>query len=145
MMRRRALLFGSLVPLVLPPARASAAGLSAVASFSILADMVRHVGGDLVDVTSLVPPDADVHVYQPTAADSRALTAAAMLVENGLGLEGWMARLGEAADFSGVRVVATNGVTPRHDARGRCNLARPARLAEPAQRRDLCPRTSPPG
>lgn len=69
MMRRRALLFGSLVPLVLPPARASAAGLSAVASFSILADMVRQIGGDLVNVTGLVPPDADVHIYQPTAAD----------------------------------------------------------------------------
>jgi zinc/manganese transport system substrate-binding protein len=84
-----------------------------VASFSILANMAQRVAGNLVSVTGLVPPDADVHVYQPTAADSRSLTSATMLVENGLGLEGWMARLAEASDFRGVRVIASNGVTPR--------------------------------
>jgi zinc/manganese transport system substrate-binding protein len=84
-----------------------------VASFSILADMVRRAGGSFVDVSGLVPPDADVHAYQPTAANSRSLAAAAVLVENGLGLEGWMARLAQAADFRGVRVVASRGVAPR--------------------------------
>ncbi len=110
-MRRRALLSGLLAGLVSTKGRA--AGMAAVASFSILADMVRRVSGGLVDVSSLVPPDTDAHVYQPTAADSRALTSAALLVENGLGLEGWMARLGGASGFRGVRVVATAGVTPR--------------------------------
>ncbi|MGA3001840.1 MAG: zinc ABC transporter substrate-binding protein [Acetobacteraceae bacterium] len=75
--------------------------------------MVRRVGGSLINVSSLVPPDADVHVYQPTAANSRSLSAAAMLVENGLGLEGWMVRLAQASDFKGVRVVASSGVVPR--------------------------------
>lgn len=110
--RRCALLLGSLAPIAFRPTRVWAAGPAAVASFSILADMVRHVGGGLIDVTGLVPPDADVHVYQPTTANIRAL-AAAVLVENGLGLEGWMARLAEAADFRGVRVIASHGVTPR--------------------------------
>src|SRR6202035_1578661 len=52
-------------------------------------------------------------IYQPTAADSRALTVAAMLVENGLGLEGWLARLGESANFRAALVVGSTGVTPR--------------------------------
>lgn len=109
-MRRRAFL---IVALSLAGTRAWASGIGTVASFSILADMVRHVGGGLVDVVSLVPPDGDPHVYEPTSADARAVTSAAMLVENGLGLEGWMARLGEAADFKGVLVIASTGVTPR--------------------------------
>ncbi len=113
-MRRRALLTGLLAPAVVPMALRAADGpVAAVASFSILADMTRRIGGGLVDVVSLVPPDADAHVYQPSAADSRALAGAALLVENGLGFEGWMARLGATSDFRGVRVVATNGVVPR--------------------------------
>jgi zinc/manganese transport system substrate-binding protein len=111
--RRRNLMVGTLASVALRPTRGWADGLRTVASFSILADMVRRVGGNLVSVTGLVPPDADVHVYQPTAADSRSLTSATMLVENGLGLEGWMARLAEASDFRGVRVIASDGVAPR--------------------------------
>lgn len=112
-MRRRAVLIGLLAPTTGQPARAVAGGVATVASFSVLADMVLRVGGGLVNVVSLVPPETDAHVYEPTAADSRALTTAALLVENGLGFEGWMERLGAASDFHGVRVVATTGVTPR--------------------------------
>jgi zinc/manganese transport system substrate-binding protein len=113
-MRRRPLLIGLLAPMPLGPAHAQMGGVRAVASFSILADMVRRVAGGLVRVTSLVPPDTDAHIYQPTAADSRALTEANLLIENGLGFEGWMARLGEASRFRGIRVTASTGVTPRH-------------------------------
>ncbi len=84
-----------------------------VASFSVLADMARRVGGGLIRVTSLVPPDMDAHAYQPTAADSRALAAAVLLVENGLGLEGWMARLASASGFRGKRIAATSSIEPR--------------------------------
>jgi zinc/manganese transport system substrate-binding protein len=112
-MRRRALLTGLLGPMALLPARSWAGGIGTVASFSVLADLARRVGGDLVSVTSLVPPDTDAHVYQPTPADSRALTAAALLVENGLGFEGWMARLASASNFRAVRIVASASVTPR--------------------------------
>lgn len=110
-MRRRALLMG--LPALLPARGRAAATLSVVASFSVLADMLRRVGGDLVRVASMVPPDADAHVWQPSAADSRALSEAALLVENGLELEGWMARLDQASGFGGVRVIASDGVTPR--------------------------------
>ena len=110
-MRRRALLMG--LPALLPAYGRAASGIGAVASFSVLADMARRVGGDRVRVVSLVPPNADAHVWQPSAADSRALSKAALLVENGLGLEGWMARLNQASGFHGVTVIASDGVTPR--------------------------------
>jgi zinc/manganese transport system substrate-binding protein len=87
--------------------------LQVVATFSILADMARVVGGDDVAVTSLVPPDGDAHVWEPRPADLRALGSAAVLVENGLGLEGWMARMAQASGFHGVHVVAAHDVAPR--------------------------------
>ena len=49
--------------------------LKVVASFSILGDMVEQVAGDLADVTTIVGPDADAHVYSPSTADARAVTA----------------------------------------------------------------------
>ncbi len=80
-----------------------------VATFSILGDMVKQVGGEHVAVTTLVGPDGDTHVYQPTPADARAVSEARVLVVNGLQFEGWLDRLIEASDFRGVRVVATEG------------------------------------
>ena len=81
-----------------------------VATFSILGDMVKRIGGEHVAVTTLVGPDGDTHVYQPTPADARAVSDATVLVVNGLQFEGWLDRLIDASDFRGVRVVATEGV-----------------------------------
>ena len=88
--------------------------LGAVATISILADMVRQIGGNEVDVVSLVPPDGDVHTYQSRPGDLLAMRGARVLVENGLGLEGWMDRLRSVSGFAGVRVVAAEAVRPRH-------------------------------
>jgi zinc/manganese transport system substrate-binding protein len=87
--------------------------LPAVATFSILGDFVKNVGGDRVEVTTLVGPNGDVHVYSPTAADARELSLAKAVFLNGLGLEGWMSRLITASGTKAPIVVATNGVTPR--------------------------------
>lgn len=87
--------------------------VKAVASFSILGDMVRQVGSDRVDVTTLVGPDGDAHVYEPTPADAKALAASAILFTNGLGFEGWMDRLEKSSGFTGRVVVASTGVKPR--------------------------------
>ena len=83
-----------------------------VATFSILGDMVKRIGGEHVAVTTLVGPDGDTHVYQPTPADARAVSEAEILVVNGLQFEGWLDRLIDASDFRGVRVVATEGIDP---------------------------------
>lgn len=84
--------------------------LRVVATFSIVGDLVREVGGDRVDLAVLVGPDIDAHTYQPKPSDVRALPGARVLVSNGLGFEGWIDRLAEAAPFKGRRVVATTGV-----------------------------------
>ena len=112
-MRRRDLLIGLLAPAILAPTSGRAEGIAVVASFSILADMARRIGGGLISVTSLVPPDGDAHAWEPTASASKALTAAALLVENGFGLEGWMARLRAASGFRGAHAIASTGVAPR--------------------------------
>lgn len=83
--------------------------LKVVATFSILGDFVREVGGDQVEVTTLVGPDADSHSFQPTPADARKLAVAQLLVSNGLGLEGWLDRLAQASDFKGKTIVASTG------------------------------------
>ncbi|MBB3950516.1 metal ABC transporter substrate-binding protein [Aureimonas jatrophae] len=83
-----------------------------VASFSILGDMVREIGGEHVAVTTLVGPDGDAHVYEPKPSDARALGAADLLVVNGLRFEGWLPRLVDTAGFKGHEVVATDGLAP---------------------------------
>jgi zinc/manganese transport system substrate-binding protein len=93
---------------------AEAAGkVKAVASFSILADMVKQVGGDRVEVITLVGPDGDAHVYEPTPANAKNLASANILFTNGLGFEGWMDRLEKSSGFKGKVVVASTGVEPR--------------------------------
>ena len=86
--------------------------VKAVASFSILDDMVRQVGGDRVEVVSLVKPDADAHVFSPTPADAKTLAGADVFFVNGLGFEGWMERLEKSSGFKGKTVVVSKGVKP---------------------------------
>jgi zinc/manganese transport system substrate-binding protein len=81
-----------------------------VATFSILGDMVKSIGGNAIEVTTLVGANGDTHVYQPTPADARAIKEADLLFVNGLEFEGWLDRLVEAAAFEGETVVATNGI-----------------------------------
>jgi zinc/manganese transport system substrate-binding protein len=86
--------------------------LKVVTSFSILGDFVKNVGGDRVEVTTLVGPDGDVHVYTPTPADVRKIADAKLLVVNGFGLEGWLPRLIQAAGGKAAIVTATDGIAP---------------------------------
>jgi zinc/manganese transport system substrate-binding protein len=84
-----------------------------VASFSVLGDMVKNVGGDRIEVTTLVGPNGDTHVYEPTPADAKAVAGADLVVVNGLGFEGWMDRLIQTSGYKGAVVVASKGVEPR--------------------------------
>ena len=84
----------------------------AVASFSILGDLVREVGGARVHVSTLVGPDSDAHGFSPTPADARKLAEADIVFVNGLGLEGWLDRLIRASGTRAPVVVASSGVTP---------------------------------
>ena len=87
--------------------------LQVVATFSILADMVQHIAGDAALVRSLVGPNSDAHVFEPTAAAIKQVAAADLLIVNGLGFEFWLNRLLRASAFKGKVVVASEGITPR--------------------------------
>ncbi|MCB1541479.1 MAG: metal ABC transporter substrate-binding protein [Rhodoblastus sp.] len=89
-----------------------------VATFTILADLVRQVGGDRVEVVSLVGPNGDVHAYAPSPADSRKLAGARLIVENGLNLEGWISRLAKASASKARIVIASNRVALRKEEAG---------------------------
>jgi zinc/manganese transport system substrate-binding protein len=86
--------------------------LNVVASFSILGDFVRNVGGERVSVTTLVGADGDVHVYTPAPADAKKIAEAKLLVINGFGLEGWLPRLLQAAGSKAPIMIATKGIAP---------------------------------
>lgn len=81
-----------------------------VASFSILADMVKEVGGPHVAVTSLVGANKDAHLFDPTPADARLLANAKLVFVNGLGFEGWMNRLVKSSGYAGPLVIASKGI-----------------------------------
>ena len=89
----------------------SAQSLPVVASFSVLADMVREVGGPHVEVFSLVGPNADSHVFDPTPADAKRIASAKLVFVNGLGFEGWLDRLVKASGYRGPIVVVSKGVS----------------------------------
>src|SRR3954469_19264748 len=83
-----------------------------VATFSILADLAKNVGGERVEVPALVGPDGDAHVYSPTPADGRRLAEADLVVANGLKLEGWMGRLIKSSGTKARVIEAAKGVQP---------------------------------
>lgn len=87
--------------------------LKVVATFSILADFVKNVGGERVAVSALVGPNGDAHVYQPTPGDAKTLAAAQVVITNGLGFEGWINRLVKASGTKAPMIVATRGIKPR--------------------------------
>lgn len=91
---------------------AVAGEINIVASFSILGDMVEQVVGDHATVTTIVGPDADAHVYQPSVADARAVAEADVIFVNGLGFETWSDTLIAESGTEGTVYVATEGVTP---------------------------------
>ena len=87
--------------------------LPVVATFSVLADFARNVGGERIEVAALVGPNGDTHVYQPKPADAKELGAARLIVVNGLGLEGWIDRLIKASGAKALVIVATKGIKPQ--------------------------------
>ncbi len=105
--------FGSACAMSRPWAQAASTRLEVVATFSILADLVASVGRERISIATLVGPSADAHVYAPSPADAKRLAGAQLVVANGLGFEGWIGRLIDAAGGGAVVVVATQGIAPR--------------------------------
>lgn len=76
--------------------------LKVVASFTIIADMAREIGGDFVEVYNMVPSGTDPHEYEPLPDDIKAATDADVLFYNGLNLEGgdhgWFSKMMDAVN-----------------------------------------------
>ena len=89
---------------------AAAEPLNVVASFSILGDMTERVGGERVQVHTLVAEEADAHVYQPTPADAKTLAQARLVIVNGFGFEGWIDRLVKSSGYRGQVLIASKGI-----------------------------------
>lgn len=100
--------------LALGPGVALAGKVRVVATTSIIGDWVRVVGGDDVEVTTLVGADGDPHEYEPVPGDSMSIAQASVVFENGLGLENWLDKLFRSAESKATRVVITKGIEVRH-------------------------------
>lgn len=93
-------------------AQACAAELKVVASFSIIADFAKNVGGNRVEITTIVGPDGDAHVYEPRPADAVAVSKADVVLVNGLEFEGFLKRLIDTSGTKAPVVELTKGVAP---------------------------------
>ena len=111
--RRHVLLIAGLAAMLAASPALAQTKVTVVATTSILGDLVKNVGGDRADVSTLVGPNSDAHVYSPSPLDARKLHEAQVVIVNGLGLEGWMTRLVQASGTKAATVIATKGITPR--------------------------------
>jgi zinc/manganese transport system substrate-binding protein len=112
-MLNRRLLLATLTSLVVSPALAQETKIPVVASFSIVGDITAAIGGDRIQLTTLVKPGVDAHVYAPTPADARSVGEARLVVSNGLKFEGWMRRLQQSTASKATFVEAARGVKER--------------------------------
>ncbi|RFC69027.1 MULTISPECIES: zinc ABC transporter substrate-binding protein AztC [Mesorhizobium] len=84
--------------------------LNVVASFSIIGDFAKQVGGNRIELTTLVGPGGDAHVYEPKPADAAAMQQANVVLVNGLHFEGFLQRLVDSSATKASVVELTKGV-----------------------------------
>jgi zinc/manganese transport system substrate-binding protein len=84
--------------------------LETIASMSIIGDFVRQIGGERVQVTTLVGAGGDTHTFQPAPQDARRMAQAKLVFINGLGLEGWLPRLVQSSGSKAKVVIVSTGV-----------------------------------
>ena len=110
---------------------ATAADLKVVASFSIIGDFAQNVGGDRIELTTLVGPNGDAHVYEPKPTDAVAMAGADVVLVNGLQFEGFLQRLVDASATKASIVELTKGVeTLKMDEEGHHDEAAEAKEGE---------------
>jgi zinc/manganese transport system substrate-binding protein/manganese/iron transport system substrate-binding protein len=122
-------------------------GLRVVATSTQVADLAANVGGDRVQVTSLLKPGIDPHDYEPSPADIDAIAHADLVLENGVGLEAWLGDTVDSSGFDGPVVDTSQGVrlrmaggaadphiwqNPRNAERMAANIERGLAAAEPS-------------
>ena len=98
------------MPSLLAPTLGEGERLRVVATTSIVADVVQNVGGDLIDLTVLMPPGADPHSFEPTPRDVAAVADAHVLFINGVGLEEFLEPLLESAGEGVTAIPVSYGI-----------------------------------
>jgi zinc/manganese transport system substrate-binding protein len=106
----KTLAFAAFASVLSLTAATAAEPLKVVASFSIIGDLAKNVGGDRVEITTLVGPNGDAHVYEPRPADAAALSSAAIVLVNGAQFEGFLPRLVEASGSKAPVVEVSKGI-----------------------------------
>ena len=104
---------GSQDPTSPPGGPAPAKQISVVTTTTVLQDLVVNIGGGLVDIVNVIPPNVDAHAYEPSAADLAAIAKAQVLIRNGAGFERWFERTVKTAETSAAVIDASEGVTLR--------------------------------
>ena len=89
--------------------------LKVVATTMQLQDITRQVGGDLVEVDGILGPDAEPHEYEPRPSDADAAAEADVVIQNGAGLDDWLADLLDSAGTGATRVEAAEGLASGGD------------------------------
>jgi ABC-type Zn uptake system ZnuABC Zn-binding protein ZnuA len=92
-------------------ASAQAAPIPTLATFSIIGDVVRNVGGELIALDVLVGPDSDAHTFEPSPSDITKVSDATLIFENGVGFEPWLDDIYGSSDSSATRVAVAEGLT----------------------------------
>jgi zinc/manganese transport system substrate-binding protein len=113
-----------LLPSLLPVPAMAQGRIKVVATFSILGDLAAQVGGDRIEVVTLVGPDGDAHVYSPTPLDARRVADAEVMVTNGLNFDGWIDRLVTASGTRARVIVAAAGVKAAAEKPGENGMSR---------------------
>lgn len=97
------------------PPREEAERRRVVATTTMLADLARAIGGDRIEVTSIMKPGGDPHTYQPVPSDSQTVARSRLVLVNGLALEGWIEDLVRNAGGKPTIVTASRGIEPLDD------------------------------
>ena len=111
--RRTILLAGGLAAVLIGSPAVAQDKVKVAATFSILTDFVKNVGGDRIELTTLVPLNGDAHVFSPSPSDAKKIADAKVVFTNELGFEGWMPRLIKASGTKATVVVTTSGIQTR--------------------------------
>ncbi|MGC4190196.1 MAG: zinc ABC transporter substrate-binding protein [Thermomicrobiales bacterium] len=95
------------------PAAAQGSKLKVVATFSVLEDWLKNIGGDAIDLSTIVPAGGDTHSFDPSPEQVASIADANLIFEIGLGFETWLDDMVSASGTSATRVVVSEGITVR--------------------------------
>jgi len=105
-----ALLVAALASASTPVRAQDTKSVKVVATFSILADWVQNVGGENIELTTIVPAGGNAHTFDPSPEQVASIADADLIFEIGIGFESWLDDMYDASGSTAERVVVSEGV-----------------------------------